>query len=129
MNNLPITKPEADGGVALPQPCSARIARLEDLVCLAATCLTMLESYLGPQWFEIVAVMDLDAPDLLAAESSAILERRRVPPEMCYLAQAHAILSDFARTAPGRLPSAVQDALAPWRQNAQVCQPEGETKS
>ena len=104
-------------GVALPQPCSARIARLEDLVCLASTCLTMLEAYLGPQWFEVVAVMDLDAPDLLAAESSAILERKGVLPEICPLAQSHAILSDFARTAPGRLPSAVQGALAPWMPN------------
>lgn len=25
------------------------------------------------------------------------------------------VLSDFARTAPGRLPQAIQDALAPWR--------------
>lgn len=33
------------------------------------------------------------------------------------VAEANAVLSDFARTAPGRLPSAVQDALAPWRPN------------
>lgn len=32
---------------------------------------------------------------------------------------AHAVLSDFARTAPGLLPYAVQGALAPWRPNAE----------
>jgi hypothetical protein len=36
------------------------------------------------------------------------------------VAEAHAVLSDFARTAPGRLPSAVQGALAPWRPNVQA---------
>lgn len=34
--------------------------------------------------------------------------------------EAHAVLSDFARTAPGRLPSSVQDALAPQRPNAKT---------
>lgn len=62
--------------------CSARIARLEDLVCLASTCLNMLEGYLGPQWFEAVANMDLVAPDVLAAECSEIIQRRQNVPAL-----------------------------------------------
>ena len=56
---------------------SARIAELEDMVCLAATCLSMLEGYFGPQWAEGVANLDLVAPDVLAAQAGEIIQRRQ----------------------------------------------------
>lgn len=49
---------------------------LEDLVCLAATAFSLLEGYLGPQWFDAIHHMALDGPDKVAKAGAAIVARR-----------------------------------------------------
>lgn len=54
----------------------ARVAELEELIGLASTSFSMLEAYLGPQWFEAVSNMELVGPDKVHA--SAALAKKEV---------------------------------------------------
>ena len=99
----------------------------------------IMDTTISPTGLATVPCSALDAALALIAlgpqRSANAVEWCRVSLEMCrhckgtenvneaaarITAEAHAVLSDFARTAPGRLPSAVQDALAPWRPNAEA---------
>lgn len=55
---------------------SRQTEELEDLVCLATTAFSMLEGYLGPQWFEAVHNLNLEGLDKVARAAAAITDRR-----------------------------------------------------
>jgi len=49
----------------------AEAARLRELIGLASTSFSMLEAYLGPQWFEAVSNMELVGPDKIHSAALA----------------------------------------------------------
>lgn len=62
---------------------------MEDLILHSSTAFQMLEGFLGPQWFEANAALELTAPDAAHAAASKILAVRHAPTKPKSAARIH----------------------------------------